>query len=214
MKRGTYSFREKLHPTQERLFNLLRDSSPEPLTTRELASELGLASPNTVSHHIRQLEKKGYLQRDSSTGIIKTITDPVNDITFVNIYGMARCGPDGFFAEDRVVDRVPLPARTFRVTNDSFLVEAQGDSMYPDIKEGDLVLAEKGIEPENGNIVVVIHNDSAKIKKFFAEKGRVIFQSVNPAYPPLGAYSDDEFSICGVVTGVVQKFQQQNALAH
>jgi repressor LexA len=196
---------ERLHSTQEALYSLLKDPNNEGLTLREIAPQIGVKSPNTVSHHINQLEKKGYISRDTS-GNIRMIHNPGKGILFLNLYGMAGCGPDGFFSEDRVIDRIPLPSKTFKVTNDSFLVEASGDSMYPVIKEGDLVLAEKGIDPENGDMVVVIHNDQAKIKKIFREDNGLILQSINPAYPPIGAYSDQNLNICGVVTGVVQKF--------
>jgi repressor LexA len=157
---------------------------------------------------MRQLENKGYIFRDKN-GRIQALKNPVKDIVFLNVYGIAECGPGGIFTEENVLERVPLPAKTFRVTGESFLIEAVGDSMYPVIEEGDLVLAEKGLDPKNGDMVVVIHNNTAKIKKFFKDKKQVILQSINPAYPPLSAYYAGDLSVCGVVTGVVRKFSRE-----
>jgi len=200
----------RLHKTQERLYEVLVNPEHDSLSLRDIASLIGIKSPNTVSHHLKQLEKKGYIFRDKSTGRVKILKNPVKDLIFLNLYGLARCGPAGFFAEDTVKDRIPLPAKTFRLTAESFLVEASGDSMYPVIEEGDLVLAERGVTPKNGDMIVVVHNDTAKIKKFFQEKGRVILQSINPAYPPISAYYQGELTVCGVVTGVVRKFRSSS----
>lgn len=196
----------RLHPTQEKLLDVLKEPESESLALREIALQIGVSSPNTVSHHLRQLEKKGYIFRDEATKRINVLKNPVKDIVFLNVYGLAECGPGGYFVEDNILDRVPLPSKTFKVTQDSFLVEAVGDSMSPMIEDGDMVLADKTNLAENGDLVVVIHNSTAKIKKFFKKANEVILQSINPAYPPLSAYIDDDLEIAGVVTGVVRKF--------
>ena len=196
----------RLHPTQEKLIDVLKDPQNDSRGLREIAKMIGVKSPNTVSHHMSQLEKKGYIFRDNISKRINVLKNPVKDIVFLNVYGMAECGPGGYFTEDNILDRVPLPAKTFKVTNDSFLVEAVGDSMSPMIESGDLVLADKVSTAQNGDLVIVIHNETAKIKKFFKEANKVILQSINPAYPPLSAYIDDDLEVAGIVTGIVRKF--------
>jgi repressor LexA len=205
---------QKLHKTQEKIYELLSHSPTEGMSLREIASRVGVSSPNTVLHHIRRLEERGYIFRDKTNGEIRALRSPVADIVFVSVYGLAECGPTGMFTEDNVLDRIPLPAKTFKISPDSYLVEAVGDSMYPEIKEGDLVLAEKNMVAENGDLVVVIHNGTAKIKKFFKdfETGQVILQSTNPAFPPIGLYAGDELHVAGVVSGVVYKVKRRRDL--
>tara|TARA_Y100000310_G_C20681301_1_gene816120 strand:+ start:1473 stop:2081 length:609 start_codon:yes stop_codon:yes gene_type:complete len=195
-----------IHKTQEKLYEVLSRPECDSLSLRQIASLVGVKSPNTVTHHLKQLEKKGYIFRDKKSKRIEVLKNPVNDLVFLNLYGMAECGPGGIFTEENTIERIPLPAKTFKVTRDSFLVEAVGDSMYPEVEEGDLVLAEKDVEAKNGDMVVVIHNETAKIKKFFKGDDRVILQSINPSYPPISAYYSGELSVCGVVTGIVRKF--------
>lgn len=199
----------RLHPTQEKLIDVLKETESDSWGLRELAQKIGVKSPNTVSHHMRQLEKKGYIFRDEVTRRINILKNPVKDIVFLSVYGLAECGLGGYFNDDNILDRIPLPSKTFKVTQSSFLVEAVGDSMSPVIESGDLVLADKTNLASDGDLVVVIHNGTAKIKKFFKETSSVILQSINPAYPPLTAYIDDDFEIAGVVTGIVRKFQNQ-----
>jgi repressor LexA len=202
-----HSMLGRLHPTQEKLIDVLKELDSDSLPLRDIAEKIGVKSPNTVAHHIEQLEKKGYIFRDTITKKINLLKNPVKDIVFLNVYGLAECGVGGYFVEENILDRVPLPAKTFRVTQTSFLVEAVGDSMSPVIESGDLVLADKTSVAEDGDLVVVIHNGTAKIKKFFKKAKAVILQSVNPAYPPLSAFIDDDLEIAGVVTGIVRKFQ-------
>lgn len=196
----------KIHKSQEKLYEVLSNPEYDNLSLRKIAEIIGVKSPNTVAHHIKQLEKKGFIFRDKGTGQIQVLKNPVKDLVFLNLYGTAECGLGGMFTEDNITERIPLPAKTFKVNSDSFLVEAVGDSMYPIIEEGDLVLAERYIKPTDGDMVVVIHNETAKIKKFFKEKGRVILQSINPAYPPISTYYSGDLTVCGVITGIVRKF--------
>ena len=197
----------RLHPTQEKLIDVLKEPDSESSSFRDIAQKIGVKSPNTVAHHMEQLEKKGYIFRDAITKRINVLKNPVKDIVFLNVYGMAECGPGGYFTEENILDRVPLPAKTFKVTQTSFLVEAVGDSMSPVIESGDLVLADKTSTAQDGDLVVVIHNGTAKIKKFFKKAKSVILQSINPAYPPLSAFIDEDLEVAGVVTGIVRKFQ-------
>jgi repressor LexA len=55
---------EDLHPIQQKLLDLLSSNSDEPLTIRELQSEVGATSTSVVSHHITQLEKKGFIKKN------------------------------------------------------------------------------------------------------------------------------------------------------
>ncbi|HJN62800.1 MAG TPA: S24 family peptidase [Candidatus Paceibacterota bacterium] len=212
MTSGKHAMLGRLHPTQEKLIDVLKEPESDSWGLREIAEKIGVKSPNTVSHHINQLEKKGYIFRDNISKRINVLKNPVKDIVFLNVYGMAECGLGGYFNDDNILDRVPLPSKTFKVTQSSFLVEAVGDSMSPIIEEGDMVLADKTNLANNGDLVVVIHNDTAKIKKFFKKAKSVILQSVNPAYPPLSAYINDDLEIAGVVTGIVRKFENRGAL--
>lgn len=66
-----------------------------------------------------------------------------------------------------------------------FGVIVYGDSMEPEIKNGDIVVVDPDIVIDNGNLVLVILEDEAFVKKIFFQDGTVVLQSLNPKYPPI-----------------------------
>jgi len=193
-----------LHPKQQQLYELLVGrKGDETLTLEDMRAELDVSSLNTVVHHLKQLEKKGYIRRDDS-GRIETLSAPVRDIVYLNLYGTVGCSPEGFFNDDNVKDRIPLPAKKMRVNPDSFLVEADGDSMEPLIHNKDLVLVDRG-PVSSGDTAVVVDKTGAKLKRVYKEKGHIVLQSLNSKYKPEFVGPDDVRAV-GVVRGVVRSF--------
>jgi SOS-response transcriptional repressor LexA len=85
---------------------------------------------------------------------------------------------DDGYAHDGIVSNVPGRA---------FAVEVRGDSMQPDIKEGDHVVVRADVEPRAGQIVLVrtIHGD-VLCKRFQTKDGgkMIVLSSVNQSYLP------------------------------
>jgi repressor LexA len=192
----------KLHPTQEKLLQLLRDNITDPLTIRELQEELNLSTPSLVHHHIQQLEKKGYLRRNpSNPQDYQVMADsPEKKIAYLNMYGMAQCGPNGSILTGDPIERIPLSTQIIGFqSEDAFMVKARGNSMAPKINEGDLVIAKKAHDAPNGSIVVCVNNGEALIKKIQKQNDKIILVSLNSAYDPFIASED--FKIEGVVKG-------------
>ena len=197
---------KKLHLTQEKLLRLLKNNIEEPLTIRELQADLGVSSPSVVYHHILQLEKKGYLRRNpGNPQDYQILADsPDKKIAFLNLYGMAQCGPNGSMLDGNPIDRIPISTKILGFSSaDAFLVRAKGDSMEPKIKGGDLVIVKKGNKPEDGNIVVCVNNGEVLIKKIQQIDNDTIFlTSLNQTYKAILA-SKDNFKIEGVVKSVL-----------
>ncbi len=81
-------------------------------------------------------------------------------------------------------------------TNDpnAFYVRAEGNSMVPDIREGDLVLIEPNERPENGDIVFTHCENEAVIKKLYiTDDGKIILTSLNSEHPPIAVKSKRSF---------------------
>lgn len=195
---------KKLHPFQEKLLDLLKTNIEDPLTMRELQEELGASSPSLVYHHILQLEKKGYLKRNpSNPQDYEILTDsPDKKIVYLNLYGLAACGPEGSILDGNPIDRVPLSRRLVSFSSsDAFLVKAKGDSMQPKINNGDLVIAKKTNQCTSGDVVVCVNNGEALIKKVQKEKDHVLLISINQKIAPFTAASD--FRVEGLVKGII-----------
>src|SRR3989338_4748192 len=88
--------RNTLNPIQNKILKLMERNIEEPLSYRDLAREVDVASTNTISYHLRLLEKKGYLKRDPiSPQSYSVLNLPETGVAFLNLYGLAHCGPKG-----------------------------------------------------------------------------------------------------------------------
>lgn len=196
---------KELHGTQKKLLELLRNHIESPLTIRELQEVLDISSPSVVHHHIKQLEKNGFLKRNPQNPKDYKLSDmPEKAIVYLNQYGLAQCGPSGSLLDGNPLDRIPIASRLLKFpTEDAFLVEAKGDSMEPKIKAGDLIIAQKQSHAENGDIVVCVNQGEALVKKFVREGNVIILHSLNhQKYHPFLASED--FRIEGIVKNVLQ----------
>lgn len=189
---------------QEKLLSLLRNNQEDPLTIRDLQGELNLSTTSLVHHHIVQLEKLGYLKRNpSNPRDYYVITDkPERLITYLNLYGMAQCGPNGTFLNGTPIDKVPISSKILSFPAEhAFMVKAKGDSMSPKINNGDLVIAKKTNTAENGNIVVCVNDGDVLIKKIQKDNNNIILISLNSEYKPFIA--NNNFKVEGIVKGIL-----------
>jgi len=193
---------QKLHSAQQRLLEILKANIDEPLTVRKIQDLLDVSSPSVVQHHIGQLEKKGYLRRNPlDPKDYQILADaPDKHVTYLNLHGLAQCGPNGSIFDGNPIERVPIASKILGFSSsEAFMVKAKGDSMIPRINEKDLVIARKTNVADNGDIVVCVNNGETLIKKI--QKGKeVILISLNPSYQPFVASED--FRVEGVVKGV------------
>ena len=204
---------KKLHPTQKKLLDILTKNTDEELSIRDMQEMLDVSSTSIVVHHLRQLEKNGYLKKDPynprNYQVIKG--SPEKKITYLNLYGLAHCGPNGSMLDGNPIDRITISTRLLTFpSSEAFIVKAKGDSMAPKINEGDFVIVKKDHKPESGSIVACVNDGEALIKKIRIEKDknrkRYILISLNPKYPPFLA--KDDFRIEGEVRGIISsKFE-------
>ena len=75
-----------LHPKQIKLLEILKTNISDPLTLDELADRLDVSGRSVVFHHLKQLEKKGFLKRNPANPrdyiILK---DPERNVIYLNM---------------------------------------------------------------------------------------------------------------------------------
>jgi repressor LexA len=196
---------KELHPVQKRLLDALLKNQDAPLTIRELQDLLDLSSTSLVVHHLRQLEKRGHLKRNPyNPRDYQVVTNgPERQFAYLNLYGLARCGPHGSILDGNPIDRIAVPSRllSFRA-DEAFLVQAKGNSMTPRINNGDLVVARRTDSVDIGAVVICTNAGEALIKKLHRQGERWILVSTNSAYPPILASSED-FRVVGEVRAIM-----------
>ncbi len=81
-----------------------------------------------------------------------------------------------------------------------YLVKVEGDSMEgAGIHHGDLVLVDRSLYAEHGDIVVAALNSEPVCKRLYMRGEAVVLQSENRRYPPRQVTETDDLVIMGVV---------------
>jgi repressor LexA len=94
---------------------------------------------------------------------------------------------------------VEHPSRTILIT-------VKGDSMIDaGIHAGDVVVVEKRVVANVGDIVVAILDNEFTLKRLDRERGRLVLKPENKAYPVIRPKGDAE--IFGVVVGLCRKYR-------
>lgn len=107
------------------------------------------------------------------------------------IVGTICCG-DGILAFEDIEGYEEVPASWIKGAN-HFLLRAKGDSMInARIEDGDLLLIREQDTFENGEIMAVMIDGEAVLKRMYKTDGAIILQSENTKYPPkiIGGQSD------------------------
>jgi len=195
---------KKLHPTQQRLLELLKRKLGEPLTIRELQSTLDISSPSLIHFHVQQLEKKGFIKRNpANPADFQVLFDTDNQVCYLNLYGMAKCGPNGTILDGSPVDRIPISTRLLGFPpQDGYLLQARGDSMEPRIPGGAIVIIKKCQYADFDSVVACSYRGEAYIKKLIKEDNSIKLHSFNPAYQDM-IVEPETLIIEGVVKGVL-----------
>jgi SOS regulatory protein LexA len=89
----------------------------------------------------------------------------------------------------------------------SFLLQVSGDSMNGEgIMEGDLVIVERGRQPQIGDVVIAEVDGEWTMKYFKKQGGQIYLEAANPKYPIIRPKA--ELRLGGVVTAVIRKYHQ------
>jgi len=178
-------------------------------TVRELCDEMNLSSTATVQVHLNNLEKKGYLKRQSSKNRTIEITvdneyEPKNElITEVPLLGKITAGnpieaieqPNEFFS---------LPSYLIPNNKEVFTLLVEGTSMInAGILDGDIVIVERKSTANNGEIVVAMTDEGeVTLKTFYKEKDHFRLQPENDTMAP---FIMDNVTILGKAIGLYRK---------
>lgn len=198
---------KKLHPNQETLLNLLRDHQDNPLSMEELALQMDISSKSVVHYHITQLEKKGYLTRNANNPQQYYIKEENQNVVYLPLYGMAKCGPAGTILDGSPSRVVPVdPAMVNFPACKGFMVEAKGDSMTDLIHPKDWLIVEKNNTPHERDVIVCSNNGETMVKRFVCDKnsGNILLVSDNMSYTPIVA-DKDSLKIEGIVRSILKR---------
>jgi len=183
-----------------------------PPSVREMSEICGFSSPKSAADHINILQKKGYIQKGSTSRSLKftekafwylKIPNPFNDknILYLPLLGKIAAGKP-IFAEENIEEYIPVSKQIMGKAEGQFLLKVTGDSMSGDhIVDGDMLIIKIQNTAENGDIVAALLGEEAVVKRFYKrEDGTIELVSSNPIYEPIVV--KDELKIQGKVIAV------------
>ena len=93
----------------------------------------------------------------------------------------------------------------------TFYAKAIGDSMVEaGIEEGDIMVIDRALDPQDGDIVVAHINQEFTVKYLdisHKDKGVIYLRPGNSKYKPIKLKDGDELNIWGVVSNVIKRFR-------
>ena len=199
---------------QRRILEVIQSSNQQrgyPPTVREICASVGLNSPSSVAHQLRNLETRGFIRRDPNRPRALEILLPgpdramaskaIDDYVRVPLVGRIAAGAP-ITAEQQLEDTYLLPEQLVG-SGTLFMLEVHGDSMIEAaICDGDLVVVRQQPTAENGEIVAALLGEEATVKVLKRTPGQTWLLPRNPLYSPIDG---NDASILGKVVAVLRR---------
>lgn len=126
----------------------------------------------------------------------------------LKMLGLVEAGFPSPAEEDLNAETISLDDWIIDKREASFMLKVKGDSMYDaGIRDGDMVIVERGLTPKVGEIVIARTEDGwtmKYLKKKSGKNGAFYLQPANADYPDIEPH--EVLEIAAVVKGVVRKY--------
>jgi len=194
---------EKQKKVLEFILDFVR-SRGHPPTIREICDAFKIASPYGVQRHLKALEKKGYIERDTGKARGIRLTEHMGEIDGIPLVGSIAAGTPITAIEN--VEGYHSLNSIFGNPDNLFLLRVKGNSMTnAGINDGDLVMVRQQPKVENGEIGVAIVNGEATVKRVYLNQNDIKLEPENPEF---SAYQYDlaihDVRIAGKVIGAIR----------
>lgn len=153
------------------------------------------------------VQKSDLIEEHSNPQPNATILD--TKIRMIPLYESVSAG-FGVCAQDTVIDYIPLPIDSDFEAAETICIKVSGDSMYPKIEDGDIIVVRKQESIDSGRVgVFLINEEDAVVKKVKYEEGEdwLILISFNPEYQPRRFEGADvqRVQVLGLVKQVIKE---------
>jgi len=170
---------------------------------REIAKHFHIA-PSTVHEHLKEIEERGYLNRNP--GKRRGISIRKNEgLIKIPLLGTIAAGePIHVFEAHK--ETIAVPKSKIPSSSEVYALRVVGNSMIDEnINNGDTVLIKKQDVAENGDrVVALLNRNEATLKTFYKENGRVRLQPANKNYQPIIVKNWQELALQGVLLDVIK----------
>lgn len=180
-----------------------------PPSIREIGKRFNIGSLRGVTVHLDALQRKGFIERGSnprSIQIVHPAYQPAKRVRMLPLLGTIAAGSP-ILADQNVEQLMPVPAEMVRNIREAFLLRIKGDSMAGEgIMPRDLVVIKPQKVASQGDLVAVMVEDEATVKRIHFDKPNVRLMPSNPAYDPIVVRGEDAH-IIGKVIGLLRDYE-------
>ncbi len=181
------------------------DAGSPPPTCREICDRFNFKSPKSATDHLAALVRKGYITRDPRQARSIHL---LHRISGIPLLGQVAAGLP-IATNEELSEFVEFAPEAFGIQDrkNAFALTVKGDSMEGrHIFDGDLVLVDRGAEPENRCVVAALIDNETTLKTFLRHNGKMWLRAENPRYPDLIPSWD--LQIQGVARAVIRRLQK------
>jgi repressor LexA len=184
------------------------DKEGYPPSIREIGKVFDIGSLRGVTVHLDALERKGYISRSNLPRSIKVVHPEymnTNRVAMLPLMGDIAAGSP-IYVDGTAEDMIPVPVHMIGNANDAFVLRVKGDSMIGDgIMPYDMVVVKPTQNAKQNDLVAVMIEDQATVKRINFTKNGVLLMASNPAYEPIPV--DHENSrVIGKIIGLLREY--------
>lgn len=125
-------------------------------------------------------QNREFLLKDESSNIAAVINS--DNIYRIPVFESVSAG-FGAYASDEIMDYIPVMIKNPYDVDDTIAIKVKGDSMYPKIEDGDIIIVRKQTSVDSGDIAVLLMDgDEGLVKKVEYGSDWIELHSINPEY--------------------------------
>lgn len=158
-----------------------------PPTHEEIRQGLKMSTKSLVNHHLRALEKKGFIEREPDTPRAIKLLDGLRSFK-VPLLGQIAASAEPISFSDDEHEEIELTPDIVQQQDGLYALRVKGDSMIDAlINDGDIVVMRHQAVAEVGEMVAVRLKDrnETTLKRFYPQGKRVRLQPANPKVAPI-----------------------------
>ncbi|KKW24398.1 MAG: LexA repressor [Parcubacteria group bacterium GW2011_GWF2_52_12] len=190
---------ERMHEREEQLINFYRRTRRMP-GYKELMKLWDFKSKNAVYKVIEKMVDAGIINKDRGGHIA-----PTESFNEIKMLGLVEAGIPTEAEYAAAYETVSIDELLVENREASYILRVKGESMIEaGIREGDMVIAERGSNANDGDIVIA-EVDGGWTMKYFRRRGaRIYLEPANIAMQPI--YPEEELRIAAIVKAVIRKY--------
>jgi len=178
-----------------------------PPTIREVADFFSI-SVKGAHDHLAALRKKGFLKQGDKKSrtieLVKTGTEETEEFMEIPVLGAVAAGRP-ILAIENMDGSIKIHRSLLKNNKQYFALKVKGDSMeQAGIIDGDTAVIEQQNVIRNGEIAVVMLDESVTLKTFFRENARIRLQPENSKYSPI--YCSRDVRILGRLAHILRSY--------